>query len=120
MNLKLHFTQRALENINDSSILLNQALTTWWHNLRPNGGLRLTDQGFKIFADILKLEQYQYQFPTDRYIDINLLLNLDRKLKCPYYINKRKSQIVFFGSKEAVLNSLYGDLKTFIQQYDYR
>jgi hypothetical protein len=49
-----------------------------------------------------------------------MLLNLDRKLQLPYYIVVKKKlpvKIVMFGSKEAMLARLYGNLDKFLENY---
>jgi hypothetical protein len=45
------------------------------------------------------------------------LLALDRKLTFPYYIDHKKKQLVMFSSREAMLATLYGDLKQFLENY---
>ena len=52
------------------------------------------------------------------------LLDLDRKLKHPYYIDLKKFNtsleqvsLVLFDSKEAMLANLYGDLHKFLDNY---
>jgi hypothetical protein len=44
------------------------------------------------------------------------LLTLDRKLTCPYYISLgKKPKLLLFGSREATMYSLYGDIDKFIK-----
>jgi len=48
-------------------------------------------------------------------------MNLDRKLQSPYYVEFRKRvqhNLILFGSQEAVLINLYGDLKKFLHSYN--
>jgi hypothetical protein len=45
---------------------------------------------------------------------------MDRRLQQPYYIVTKKMipvKIIFFGSKEAMIANLYGDIKKFIDNY---
>ena len=48
-----------------------------------------------------------------------LLVMLDQRLQDPYYLNvdRRNSSIKFYGSKEAFLANLYGDLEQFLENY---
>jgi hypothetical protein len=49
------------------------------------------------------------------------VLALDRKLQMPYYIVGKKKipvDLVMFGSKEAMLVNLYGDLDKFLRNYN--
>jgi hypothetical protein len=51
------------------------------------------------------------------------MLALDRKIQMPYYISATKGipkKIVFFGSREAVMINLYGDLQKFLDNYTPR
>ena len=42
------------------------------------------------------------------------MLNLDRACSCPYYINQKKTYVLFFSEKPAVmLQLLDGDLENF-------
>lgn len=46
------------------------------------------------------------------------LITLDRKMTCPYAIVRTKSpraKLIMFGSKEAVMATLYGDIEMWIQ-----
>jgi hypothetical protein len=46
-------------------------------------------------------------------------LLLDRKLQAPYYIEIEKKlarRLIMFSSREAMMATLYGDLKTFLKQ----
>lgn len=99
----------------------DQAMITWWANIRPEGGLRLTAHGYKIMHTILKLESWELDLGGDENgawrarIDKRTILDLDRKLEWPYYLDfnprKKTRRIVFFSSREALMATMYGDLK---------
>ena len=82
--------------------------------------MRLTQEGFDVLAKQLNIECYEFDVPTKNKLTQRTILELDRRLQMPYYI-KRQSQgvckLVFFGSREAVLANLYGDLNQFLQNY---
>ena len=98
----------------------DQAMITWWANIRPEGGLRLTRHGYKMLHEVLGMESWEMDLAHSdgNIIDKRLILALDHKLQWPYYldINVRKKQrrIVFFGSREAMMATMYGDLKQWL------
>lgn len=100
-------------------ITVDDAVQHWWYNLRAGGGLRLTDIGFQAFTQLLKLEHYDYTLdPFD--LDSKMIIAMDRRLQQPYYILTKKKmpvKIIFFGSKEAMMANLYGNIKKFIDNY---
>lgn len=97
------------------SITADQALKTWFVNLRRDGGLRLTDQGYQAF-DMLEIERWSVPIEIKN-INKRGLLNLDRKLAFPYYIDTKRKNLVMFSSREAMLATLYGDLQRFLDNY---
>jgi len=100
-------------------ITAEDAYATWWANLRSGGGLRLTDRGYEIFCEHLDLEHHHYSLEPFR-ITMTHVLALDRKLQMPYYIVGKKKipvDLVMFGSREAMLVNLYGDLDKFLRNY---
>jgi hypothetical protein len=101
-------------------ITAEDAYATWWANLRSSGGLRLTDRGYEIFCEHLNLEHHCYSL-EQFCITMPQVLALDRKLQMPYYIVTRKKipvELVMFGSQEAMLINLYGDLEKFLRNYN--
>jgi len=96
------------------------AMPAWWHNLRRTGGMRLTDLGYQVFVEDLELERYAYAIDEPLLFNQQTILKLDRKMQMPYYIHVVKGvprQIVFFGSQEAVMVNLYGNLKKYLDNY---
>ena len=99
---------------------LDNAMKTWWANIRRDGGMRLTDLGYEMMHDVLKLESWGLDL-SDRERVIftkQLVLDLDRKLEWPYYIDvsvkRKRRRIVFFGSREAMMATMYGDLEQWL------
>lgn len=104
----------------DKKITADTAKSTWWYNLRPEGGLRLTATGYKALAEQIKLEFYAYKIEDVHVFNQKTLIALDKKLKHPYYIVTVKNFptfIIFFDSKEAMMINLYGDLTKFLDNY---
>jgi len=100
-----------------NQITIDQALKTWYQNIRPNGGLRLTSAGYQILQ-LLNIESWTIGFDNiKKHITQKELLSLDHKIKYPYYIDFKGKRLVLFSSKEAMLATLYGDLKKFLENY---
>lgn len=101
-------------------ISADSAMRAWWFNLRKNGGMRLTGPGHQTFVQDLALEHYEYAIDNPMLFNQQTILDLDRKMQMPYYISATKGipkKIVFFGSQEAVMVNLYGNLKQFLDNY---
>lgn len=112
----------------DQAVTVEVAMTTWWHNIRDSGGLRLTDEGYRILEQVLELENYQFEMDNFWGLNHNILLEMDRKIQSPYYIKRKidwsapggfgaTSQVVIFGSAEAMMISLYGDFIQWLDNY---
>ena len=104
----------------DQRISVESAVPSWWFNLRRNGGMRLTSTGYQTLSEDLDLEHYSYNIDDPHTFNKQLILKLDRKMQMPYYIHAVKGipkKIVFFGSKEAVMVNLYGNLEQFLDNY---
>ena len=104
----------------DSGITVKRAMHTWWFNIRKNGGMRLTGPGHTVFTEQLDLARYEWPISDPHQLNQHMILALDRKMQMPYYISATKGipkKIVFFGSKEAVMINLYGDLQKFLENY---
>jgi len=94
-------------------ISVDSAIPSWWYNIRRTGGMRLTEQGYRVFTEQLDLEHYSYPVEDPLLFTQQTILKLDRKMQMPYFIENKKGipkRIVFFGSREAVMVALYGNL----------
>jgi hypothetical protein len=105
----------------DLGITVKYAMHTWWFNLRKTGGMRLTSPGYQVFKEQLDLTHYEFAIDDPTEFTQHLILDLDRKMQMPYYIHAVKGipkKIIFFGSREAVMVNLYGNLKKFLDNYN--
>ena len=118
---KRRLTKELIDLLPDQQrISVDSAIPSWWLNIRRNGGMRLTGLGYQVFVDDLELEHYSYSIDDPVLFNQHTILKLDRKMQMPYYIHAIKGipkQIVFFGSKEAVMVNLYGNLQQFLDNY---
>ena len=104
----------------EDSVSISFAMAAWWFNIRRNGGMRLTAMGYQAFVEQLDLENYSYSIDNPMLFNQQTILKLDRKMQMPYYIHAVKGipkRIIFFGSKEAVMVNLYGNLQQFLDNY---
>jgi len=100
-------------------ITVVDASSTWWYNIRKNGGLRLSERGYQILSEHLKFDSYTINLEDVR-VDLPLILEMDRKFQLPYYLEIKKQRVrnlVLFGSKEAVMINMYGDIIKFLKNY---
>jgi len=96
-------------------------MAVWWYNIRRTGGLRLTQTGFEVLSQQLELENWNYKIDNSVVFDQKIMLKLDKKMQLPYYIHAKKgipTHICFFGSREAVMANLYGNLLKFLDNYN--
>jgi hypothetical protein len=118
---KHKLTLRLIELLpEDHRITLEEAMVLWYTNIRNNGGFRLTQNGYQALK-ILALESWSVPLNDIKItMDKNLLLALDRKLTWPYFIDYKKKEIVFYSSKEAVMATMYGSIKNWLDNTPQR
>ena len=112
---KRQLTQKILQGLPpDNCPTIDQAFAGWWMDSRDGGGMRLTTAGYQAIASF-DIEMYVFDIPAHTLLPRHLLL-MDRKLDCPYYLKlARKSQITLFGSEQALMMTMYGDLDRFMR-----
>ena len=103
------FLKELGKSTNDVDI--QEYLPLRWQNIRENGGLRLTDEGFNIINQI-ELAMYDIPFPLDMPITSQVIIFLDKFIDCPYYVTK--TSIWVTGEKKAVELTLFsGDIRKY-------
>jgi len=122
MRDKQALTKTLVDQLDPSlGITVDTANKSWWINPRNRGGMRLTKEGHNAFTQLLNLEHYDYNVdPFD--LNSKIIVAMDRQLQQPYYIVTKKQmpvQIIFFGSKEAMMANLYGNIRKFIDNYRF-
>jgi hypothetical protein len=118
---KHKLTKRLIELLpEDHRLSIEEAMILWYTNIRNNGGFRLTQNGL-LAMKILGLESWSVPLNDIKItMDKNLLLALDRKLTWPYFIDYKKKEIVFYSSKEAVMATMYGSIKNWLDNMPQR
>jgi hypothetical protein len=113
------------QNLRD--LTLEEAMRRYWQTGARGEGLRLTELGDTMFR-IADIEFYQYDFSVKMAEGWHgYILELNKKLKCPYYLGvvkqenkKGKPYIRLYDSKIAMMVSLYGDIDSYIKSIKVR
>jgi hypothetical protein len=88
----------------------------WWVNPTDDSSLRLTLAGLQFVKANLKMQSYDFEL-TEELTNYSLL-QLERYLKGPYYLLKRK-KIIVFEEEEALMLTLHGnDLKGYLDNLE--
>lgn len=97
---------------------LDQIIFKWWFTGRQEG-LRLTDEGVTAFH-LAEIAFYDYEFKQDGQSYHSFILELNKKIKCPYYLGVNKKDktksfyIRLYDSKIAMMLGLYGNLQEYL------
>ena len=117
---KALITQEVLNQLKPTADLDHGiAMQRWWVNLRETGGLRLTDLGREVFSSVVGYESFEFETSAEILTGRNLV-SLDRKMSAPYHLqkNRKTAVLTMFGSREAMMASLYGDIQKFIDNLE--
>jgi hypothetical protein len=106
---------------------VEEAMKKWWQTGLRGDSLRLTEIGDMSFR-ISEIEFYQYDFTAKIEGSYhNYILELSRKIKCPYYLGVSKSEgkknqpyIRIYDSKIAMMISLYGNIDSYLKSLKVR
>lgn len=124
VSIKQKITEAVLAEIPKShriyhELPLEDVIFKWWFTGRQDG-LRLTDEGVIAFQ-LAEIEFYDYNFVQDGKSYHSFILELNKKIKCPYYLGANKKDkskslyIRLYDSKIAMMIGLYGTLKEYLE-----
>lgn len=116
MNWKETYTKIFLKqkNVSVTEATLAEYMPIWWQNTRvkEQGGLRLTDEGFRVVKEELELTTYDVPFPRDFELTTNTIIWLDKFIDCPYYLDR--GGIIVTNEKKAMeLHLFSGDVRKY-------
>jgi hypothetical protein len=103
------FLKQSGKSANPTSIA--QYYPVWWQNTRTKdeGGLRLTEEGFRFLTEDLDLAVYEVPLPRDFKPTTNTIIWLDKFIDCPYYLTTHSIYVT--NEKKAVeLHLFSGDI----------
>ena len=106
------FLKQSGKSVNEVSI--KEHLPIWWQNTRnkSEGGLRLTDEGYRFATEELELQFYEVPFPKDFELTTQSVIWLDQFIDCPYYSSKYG--ILVTDEKKALeLHLFSGDIRKY-------
>lgn len=87
-----------------------------WRNLRPEGGLRLTQYGEECLEQ-LNIQKFHVKIRNTNRTG-QTVLYMDRYLDSPYAINNKKNEIIVYDEQLATQLLLYdGDLAAFLDAF---
>jgi len=106
------FLAQSGKTINETA--LKDYMPLWWKNTRvkEEGGLRLTDEGFRYLKEELDLATYDIPYPNDFKFSTNVLIWLDNFIDCPYYLDSG-GMIVTNEKKALELHLFSGDIRKY-------
>ena len=106
------FLKQADKSINEVSV--KEHLSLWWQNTRSKeqGGLRLTEEGFRFITEELDLQTYDIPYPLDFELTTNTIIWLDNFIDCPYLLG-RKGIVVTNERKALELTLFSGDVRKY-------
>ena len=106
------FLKQADKSINEVSV--KEHLSLWWQNTRSKeqGGLRLTEEGFRFITEELDLQTYDIPYPLDFELTTNTIIWLDNFIDCPYFLD-RKGIVVTNERKALELTLFSGDVRKY-------
>ena len=116
MNWKETYTKVFLKqsDIAVSEASIKEYFSVWWQNTRTKseGGLRLTEEGYRLISEDLDLTTYDIPFPRDFEITTQILIFLDKFITCPYFLTN-KGIIVTDEKKAMELHLFSGDIRKY-------
>lgn len=126
LNQKIKITKIIKENLPSTSSYTNidieHLLFRWWATGRSGTGLRLSEEGKHAFTEA-QIEYYDYPLLLENKKDLSkteYTLTLNKKLNCPFYVgyktqNYKSAFVRIYDSKIAMVISLYGNLREYLQ-----
>jgi hypothetical protein len=94
-----------------------QVERSWFCDVRRNGGWRLTDQGLAAF-DSAGIQRWRVPL-GETSLDRRLILEMNRRIRWPYYLSVRPYEIWLFSDQDAVMAQLYGDIRAWVTNLEH-
>lgn len=99
----------------------DSVMMLWWYTGRQQG-FRLTQIGQEMFS-LAQIEYYDHEFRQDGKSYNQFILDLNKKIKCPYFIGVNKIRegkettfyLRIYDSKISMLIKIYGTLQDYLE-----
>jgi hypothetical protein len=101
---------------------IDNAMVTWWQNIRSTGGFGLTYAGSKAFESA-QIEYQEFDDGESSYMgNVGMATGLDRKMTTPYYFynDQRRQKIKIYDGRIAMLVSLHESVSAYLKTIDDR
>lgn len=101
---------------------IDNAMITWWQNIRSTGGFGLTYVGSKAFESA-EIEYQEFDNGESSHMgNTGLSIGLDRKMTTPYYFysDQRRQKIKIYDPRIAMLVSLHESVGAYLKTLDTR
>ena len=113
MTRRREVTQTILALMPDAGYrTVDDAVRHWYRNIRSTGGFRLTELGYQALIQA-GIQSWQTNIRLQDLTRAGILA-LDRQMQWPYYIDTRGRRMIMFGSSEAMMITLYGDVRRYL------
>lgn len=119
-------TEAVLAELPAISKPIEKVMFEWWMSGNSGEGLRLTPAGDKAFRDA-EIEFYQSEIKLIGSSYYGFMVELSKKIKCPYFLGTEKVEnggakpyIRLYDSKIAMMMTLYGDLRSYLDSIKVR
>lgn len=125
-SLKQTITEAVMAELHIEDKPVDKIMFDWWMTGNTGEGLRLTPAGDKALrqADI---EFYQCEIKIIGSTYYSFMVELSKKIKCPYFLGTEKIEggkatpyIRLYDSKIAMMMTLYGDLRSYLDSIKVR
>lgn len=124
--LKQTITEAVLAELNIEDKPIDKVMFSWWMSGNAGDGLRLTPAGDKALREA-EIEFYQCEIKIIGSAYYSFMVELSRKIKCPYFLGtekidgeKAKPYIRLYDSKIAMMMTLYGDIRSYLDSIKVR
>jgi len=101
---------------------VDNAMITWWQNIRSTGGFGLTYIGSKAFESA-QIEYQEFDDGESSHVgNIRLSTDLDRKMTTPYYFynDQRRQKVKIYDGRIAMLVSLHESVGAYLKTLETR
>ncbi len=101
------FLQQKERSIDAANVKLH--LYKWWqsHRSKDEGGLRLSEDGFKFLTEELDLRSYEIPFTEPIDLSPQTIIFFDRHMDSPYFLTNQS--ITVFSEKKSFELMLFSD-----------